>query len=105
MTLTQEQYDQLLSNYSENIVDGMDLDSLVAFAMEQIEENVRRMFPTDNELIEEISRFNDESNVASMLEDVGANPADFDLHNHLDDELTEDQIKFLQDSVKKEDTL
>ena len=92
MTLTQEQYDQLLSNYSENIVDGMDLDSLVAFAMEQIEENVRRMFPTDNELIEEISRFNDESNVASMLEDVGANPADFDLHNHLDDELTEDQI-------------
>ena len=105
MTLTQEQYDQLLSNYSENIVDGMDLDSLVAFAMEQIEENVRRMFPTDNELIEEISRFNDESDVASMLEDVGANPADFDLHNHLDDELTEDQIKFLQDSVKKEDTL
>jgi hypothetical protein len=105
MTLTQEQYDQLLLNYSENIVDGMDLDSLLAFAMEQIEENVRRMFPTDNELIEEISRFNDESEVASMLEDVGANPADFDLHNHLDDELTEDQIKFLQDSVKKEDTL
>ena len=36
MTLTQEQYDQLLSNYAESLVDGMDMDSLVQFAIEQI---------------------------------------------------------------------
>ena len=87
-TLTQDQYDNLLANYVDSLVDGMDMDSLVQFAMEQIEENVRRMFSLDEELIEEISRFYDESDVAAMLEDVGANPADFDIHNHLDDELT-----------------
>jgi hypothetical protein len=104
MTLTQDQYEQLLTNYAESIVDGMDMDSLVQFAMEQIEENIRRMFSLDEELIEEISRFYDESDVAAMLEDVGANPADFDIHNHLDDELTEEQQKQLRDLVKPTDT-
>lgn len=100
--LTQEQYDQLLSNYSETIVDGMDMDSLVQFAIEQIEENIRRNCPTDVELVEEMSRFYEEDEVATMLEDVGANPEDFDIGTS-EDELTEEQIKFLQDSVKKED--
>ena len=75
--LTQDQYDQLLANYAESLVDGMDMDSLVQFAIEQIEENVRRMFSLDEELIEEISRFYDDEQVASMLESVGANPSDF----------------------------
>jgi tRNA(Phe) wybutosine-synthesizing methylase Tyw3 len=75
--LIQDQYDSLLSNYAESLVDGMDMDSLVQFAIEQIEENVRRMFSLDEELIEEISRFYDDEQVASMLEDVGANPSDF----------------------------
>lgn len=86
MSLTQEQYDQLLSNYVEQIVDGMDIDSLVEFAVEQIEMNLRRNCSMDEELIEEISRFNDESDVASMLEDVGANPADFGVSNWLDED-------------------
>ena len=80
MTLTQAQYDQLLSNYAEQIVEGMDLDDLVQFAVEQIEENCRRMFTRDDELIEEIGRFYDEEYLAGMLEDVGANPADFDVN-------------------------
>ncbi len=104
MTLTQDQYDNLLANYVDSLVDGMDMDSLVQFAMEQIEENIRRMFSLDEELIEEISRFYDESDVAAMLEDVGANPADFDIHNHLDDELTEEQQKQLRDLVNPTDT-
>jgi hypothetical protein len=104
MPLTQDQYDQLLSNYCESIVDGMDMDTLVAFAIEQIEMNLRKNCSVDEELIEEICRFNDEADVAAMLEDVGANPADFDLHNPLDDELTDEQIQFLRDAVKKGDT-
>ena len=83
MKLTQEQYDQLLANYAHSIVDGMDMDDLVQFAIEQIEMNLRRNCSMDEELIEEISRFNDESDVASMLEDVGANPADFGVSNWL----------------------
>jgi len=84
--LSQEQYDQLLSNYASGIVEGMDIDSLVEFAVEQIELNLRNSCSLDEELIEEIGRFYDESDVASMLEDVGANPADFDVKNWLDEE-------------------
>lgn len=85
MTLTQDQYDKLLANYVNRIVDGMDLDSLVQFATEQIEMNVRKLFSLDEELIEEMSRFYEENEVAAMLEDVGANPDDFGVHNSLDD--------------------
>ena len=85
MTLTQDQYDKLLANYAESLVDGMDMDSLVQFAMEQIEENIRRNCSLDEELIEEIGRYYEETEVASMLEDVDANPADFDINNELTD--------------------
>ncbi len=84
MTLTQSQYDQLLEKYASRIVDGMDLDTLVSFAMDQIEENLRRNCSMDEELIEEIGRYYDEDDVASMIEDVGANPADFGITNSLD---------------------
>jgi trehalose-6-phosphate synthase len=80
MTLTQVQYDQLLSNYAEQIVEGMDMDDLVQFAMEQLEQNLRANCSSDDELIEEIGRFYDEEYVAGMLEDVGANPAEFDVN-------------------------
>jgi hypothetical protein len=85
MTLTQDQYDQLLAKYCESLVDGMDMDSLIEFAMDQIEINIRRNCSLDEELIEEIGRYYDESDVASMIEDVGANPADFGIKNWLDD--------------------
>ena len=61
MTLTQDQYDKLLANYAESLVDGMDMDSLVQFAMEQIEENIRRNCSLDEELIEEIGRYYEET--------------------------------------------
>lgn len=70
MTLTQDQYDQLLAIYVESIVDGMDLDSLVQFASEQIEENLRETCSLPEELIEEIGRFYDEDYVNEMVETV-----------------------------------
>ena len=85
-TLTREQYDQLLFNYCESILDGMDMDSLLSFAYEQLEMNLRASCVSDEALIDEISRFNDESDVAAMLEDVGANPTDFGVHNRLDED-------------------
>jgi hypothetical protein len=75
--LSQAQYDSLLSNYIEQIVDGMDMDSLIQFASDMLESNLRESCSLDVELVEEISQFYDEEYVASMLEDVGANPADF----------------------------
>lgn len=70
MDLTQEQYDKLLAVYIEQIVDGMDLDSLVQFASEQIELNLRETCSTPDELIEEISQFYDEEFVNDMVESV-----------------------------------
>lgn len=79
MSLTQDQYDQLLANYAESIVDGMDMDTLVTFAVEQIEENLRRNCSMDEELVEEIGRFYDDEYVADMIDSVGGNPADFGI--------------------------
>lgn len=70
MELTQEQYDKLLAVYIEQIVDGMDLDSLVQFASEQIELNLRETCSTPDELIEEISQFYDEEYVNDLVESV-----------------------------------
>ena len=68
MTLTQTQYDQLLANYIEQLIDGMDMDSLIQFASEQLEMNLRESCSTPDELIEEIGRFYDEDYVQDMVE-------------------------------------
>ena len=70
MTLTEAQYDQLLANYIEMVVDGMDLDSLIQFASEQLEINLRENCSTPDELIDEISLFYDEDYVNEMVESV-----------------------------------
>jgi hypothetical protein len=70
MELTQDQYDKLLANYVEQLVDGMDLDSLVQFVSEQIEMNLRESCSTPDELVEEISQFYDEDYVNEMIENV-----------------------------------
>ena len=70
MTLTQDQYDQLLADNIEQIVDGMDLDSLVQFVSETLEENLRVNCSLPEELIEEISQFYDEEFVNEMIESV-----------------------------------
>ncbi len=68
--LTQDQYDQLLANYIERTVDGMDMDSLIQFASDMLEQNLRISCSTPDELIEEISRFYDEEDVNEMVENV-----------------------------------
>ena len=36
-----EQLDQLKTNYAELIVEGMDMDTLITFAIESIEQNIK----------------------------------------------------------------
>ena len=54
MNLTQEQYDELVARYASDIVEGMDMDSLIEFAYDTIEENLRKMHPNSDELLQEI---------------------------------------------------
>lgn len=70
MELTQYQYDALLANYIEQIIDGMDMDSLVQFASDMMEQNLRVSCSTPDKLIEEIGRFYDEDDVQEMVESV-----------------------------------
>ena len=70
MELTQEQYDKLLASYVEQLVDGMDLDSLVQFAADTIEQNLRESCSTPDELIEEMSQFYDEEYVQDVVESI-----------------------------------
>ena len=39
--MNQQQLDQLKTNYAEMIVEGMDMDSLITFAVESIEQNIK----------------------------------------------------------------
>ena len=70
MELTQAQYDQLLANYIEQVIDGMDMDSLIQFASEQLEMNLRENCSTPDELIEEIENVYDEEFAQDLVESV-----------------------------------
>ena len=39
--LTPSKLDQLKTNYAEMIVEGMDMDTLITFAVESIEQNIK----------------------------------------------------------------
>jgi hypothetical protein len=41
MRLNEQQLDQLKTNYAEMIVEGMDMDTLIVFAVESIEQNIK----------------------------------------------------------------
>jgi hypothetical protein len=47
--------DQLIEDYASNIVDGMDLDTLVQFAYDTIVDNMESC--SDNEVLEQIEEF------------------------------------------------
>lgn len=70
MELTQEQYDSLLANYVEMLVDSMDMDTLVQFASEQIEMNLRESYSMPEELCEEIVSLYDQEVLNDLLDSV-----------------------------------
>jgi hypothetical protein len=72
MTLTSEQFNQLICNYAEQIVDGMDHKTIYQFAYDTIVANMEEM--NDEDLINEMFNFLDEDEVKQMIEEVGANP-------------------------------
>jgi transcriptional regulator of aromatic amino acid metabolism len=101
MTLTREQFDQLIGTYADQVVDGMDMKSLVQFAYDTIVENLQDI--GDEALLEQLCSYYEEEDVYDLLESVGANPADYDIKTN-GDELTEDQQQLLRDIVKQQST-
>jgi len=70
MELTQAQYDKLLELYIESIVDDMDMNSLIQFAKEQLEIELRENCSIPDDLVEEISCLYGEEYTQDLLESV-----------------------------------
>jgi hypothetical protein len=83
MTLTREQFDQLVGTYADQVVDGMDMKSLVQFAYDTIVENLEDV--GDEALLEQLCSYYEEEDVYDLLESVGANPADYDINTNGDE--------------------
>ena len=56
--LTSAQRDELISQYSELVIDSMDMDSLVQYAQEQIANYVDSL--SDSELKEEVDNYDED---------------------------------------------
>ena len=72
-TLTEEQFDTLVENYAQLIVDGMDIHSLEQFAYETIKEGCQSR--SEYNLLDEIELVCDHETVTDLLDDCGVTPA------------------------------
>ena len=72
MTLTQLQFDGLVSRYAEEVVDKMDLKTLEHFAYDTIVNESESMSQSD--LLGEMSLYFSDEEISQLLIDVGADP-------------------------------
>ena len=63
--LTTSKLDQLKLNYAEMIVEGMDMDSLITFAVESIEQNIKDW--DEDDVKSEILDLYDEETLTDLL--------------------------------------
>ena len=68
MTLTSDQLRALIEAYAHDVVDGMDVRDLCAFAIDTICDNLDGM--SENELLEEMGHYYDEEVLNDLLESV-----------------------------------
>jgi len=66
--LNQDQLDQLKENYALHIVDGMDMDTLVTFAVDSIMNNMEMW--DENDIKEEIKDLYDKETLDSLMEGI-----------------------------------
>ena len=60
-----EQLDQLKTNYAELIVEGMDMDTLITFAIESIEQNIKDW--DENDIKSEILDYYGEETLEGLM--------------------------------------
>ena len=66
--LTTKQLDQLKSNYAELIVEGMDMDTLITFAVESIEQNIKDW--DENDVKSEILDYYGDETLEGLMEGI-----------------------------------
>ena len=65
--LTTSKLDQLKLNYAEMIVEGMDMDTLITFAVESIEQNIKDW--DEDDIKSEILDYYDEETLEGLMPD------------------------------------
>ena len=65
MTLNEEQLNQFKLNYAELIVEGMDMNTLITFAVESIEQNIKDW--DEDDLKSEILDYYDEETLEGLM--------------------------------------
>ena len=65
--LTTSKLDQLKLNYAELIVEGMDMDTLITFAVESIEQNMKDW--DEDDVKSEILDYYDEETLEGLMPD------------------------------------
>ena len=66
--LTASQLDQLKLNYAEMIVEGMDMDSLITFAVESIEKNLKDW--DEDDVKEEVLDYYGDETLEGLMENL-----------------------------------
>ena len=66
--MNSKQLDQLKLNYAEMIVEGMDMDSLITFAVESIEQNIKDW--EEDDVKSEILDYYGEETLEALMEGV-----------------------------------
>ena len=66
--MNSEQLDKLKANYANLIVDGMDMDSLITFAVESIEQNIKDW--DEDDVKEEILEHYGKETLEGLMEGV-----------------------------------
>ena len=65
-TMNSKQLDQFKLNYAEMIVEGMDMDTLITFAVESIEQNIKDW--DEDDVKEEILEYYGEETLEGLME-------------------------------------
>ncbi len=66
--LTKSQLEQLKCNYAELIVEGMDMDTLITFAVESIEQNIKDW--DEDDIKEEVLEYYGDETFEGLMEGV-----------------------------------
>ena len=73
-TMNSKQLDQFKLNYAELIVDGMDMDTLVTFAIESIEQNIKDW--DEDDVKEEILEYYGEETLMDLMPEQPQEPTE-----------------------------
>ena len=76
VNLTRPQYNHILEQFVDLIVDGFTHEELYRYVAESMEETFRDSHPTSDELLKEIEETYDKELVDILLESVGEKPLD-----------------------------